>query len=143
MNVDETIKVMAMLSAYYGQPKGDSQQMAKAWHMILRDYDFKDAERAVIEFARNDTRDYNVFPTIGKFVQAVEQMRKLPYRIIGKARKGIKYSELDAIEKNAISEKAYNRALEMPEEKLLNNVNVIVNYINQDKKLITESEVTK
>ena len=76
MNKNETLKILAMLSAYYGQGKSDAKQMASAWYLILKDYPYQDAEQAVIEFARNDVRDYATFPAPGALINQIEETRK-------------------------------------------------------------------
>lgn len=139
MTIEETLKIMSMLSAYYGQPKGDAQQMAGAWHLILEDYEYHDAEIAVVEFAKNDIRDYNVFPTAGKFVQSIDKVKNMPYRIIGKIRNGVPYEQFDSIERKLFSEEAYNRAVAMGEIKLLDDIDTVVDYIRgrQERLLVT------
>ena len=72
MTKQQTVIVLAMLSAYYGEGKADAAEMAAAWHVILKDYDFATAQIAVINFAKNDARDYAVFPSVGKIVEAIE-----------------------------------------------------------------------
>ena len=126
-----------MLSAYYGQPKVPAVQIAGAWHIVLQHYDFKIAEKAVVEFAINDCRDYAVFPTIGKFREALERTKKLPYRIIGKIRQGINYNDLDIVEKTVISEKAYIKAQEMDDLSLIDNIDKVVGYV-KEKMLIEQ-----
>ena len=76
MNKNETLKILAMLSAYYGQGKSDAQQMASAWHLILKDYSYQDAERAVISFAKSDKRDYATFPAPGVLINQIEETQK-------------------------------------------------------------------
>ena len=137
MTKEETLKIMSMLSAYYGQPKVPAVQMAGAWHIVLQHYDFKIAEKAVVEFAINDCRDYAVFPTIGKFREALERTKKLPYRIIGKIRQGINYNDLDIVEKTVISEKAYIKAQEMDDLSLIDNIDKVVGYV-KEKMLIEQ-----
>lgn len=73
MTKDETLKIMAMLSAYYGRPKANSTDMANAWHLILAKYDYQMACNAVVAFAENDTRDYATFPAPGVIVKIIRQ----------------------------------------------------------------------
>lgn len=76
MNSEETLKILALLSAFYGQGKSDARQMAAGWHAILKDYSYQDAEQAVVEFARNDVRDYATFPAPGVLINQIEETRK-------------------------------------------------------------------
>lgn len=78
MTKQETVTIMAMLSAFYAGGKNNPQQQAQAWHMILQKYDFDVAKVAVINFAENDTRDYATFPAVGKIVEAIrnEQVKR-------------------------------------------------------------------
>lgn len=139
MTVDETIKVLSKLSAFYGEPKSDAREMAMGWHIVLKDYDFAYVDMAVIQFAMNDTRDYATFPTVGKFIQSIEHVKSTPYRLIGKARKKIPYDSLETLEKRIIGRKAYDRMLDMDDVKLVEQVPTIVSYI-QDKQLLTETK---
>lgn len=111
MTKEETIKIMAMLGAFYSNGKNDPKIMANAWHLILRDFDYKDAENAVIDFARNDVREYATFPAVGKIVQAIKakQAEKMkPVREIMKAiNSGYSYGRLSARAKSLIAEDTY------------------------------------
>lgn len=71
----ETVKIMAMLCAFYGQGKGEPEAMADAWHIVLQEYSYNEACEAVINFAKTDTRDYATFPAVGKIVQEIEKGR--------------------------------------------------------------------
>ena len=139
MTKEETLKIMSMLEAYYGKPKSDSEMMANAWHLVLQNYDYKTAEKAVVEFAVTDTRDYAVFPTIGKFCEAVEKTKKMPWRILGKIRNGTNYDELSIIEKTVISQASYERAQAMDDVYLVDNSDKIIGYI--ELKLLDKPKV--
>lgn len=71
MTKDETIKILALLNAFYAGGKGDPKQQAVAWHLVLGKYEYNDAMSAVLRFAENDTRDYATFPAVGKIVEEI------------------------------------------------------------------------
>ena len=108
MNKNETLKILAMLSAYYGQGKSDAKQMASAWHLILKDYSYQDAERAVVEFARNDVRDYATFPTVGVIIREIETAHTNARKLKNKAWNNIlntnEYDKLIEEAKNGFQE---------------------------------------
>ena len=137
MTESETIKVMAMLSAFYGKPKADEKTMAKAWHVTMKEYDFEYAMMAVHVFARKDKREYASFPTRGSIVAEIENIQKAPHRIFGKMRKRMAYKDLEQEERWMITEKAYNRALEKDDEELIDDHKVIIEFIkgNAQKQL--------
>ena len=107
MKREETIKIMAMLSAFYGQGKSDASTMASAWHIILRDYDYHLAERAVIEFARTDKRDYATFPSVGQVVSAIERQKGYVNRIYNGMLDNEVYDSLPEGAQRLISEADY------------------------------------
>ena len=109
MTIQETTQLLAIISAYYGQGKADAKQMAHAWHIILKDYDYLTSERAVIEFAKNDRRDYATFPSVGQIVAAIEKERKLPRLIHNTANMNDLYSSLPDRAKEMITETDFER----------------------------------
>ena len=137
MTIDEIIKIMAMLSAFYGEPKAEKNAMANAWYVTLKDYDYTYAMMAVHVFARKDKREYASFPTLGSIVAEIENIQKAPHRIFGKMRKRIEYKDLEQEERWLITEKAYNRALEKDDEELIDDHKVIIEFIkgNAQKQL--------
>jgi len=76
MSKKDTLKILAMLSAFYGQGKSDPEQMLNAWHLILKDYSYQECEKAVIQFAKSDCRDYATFPAPGVLINQIEETRK-------------------------------------------------------------------
>lgn len=91
MTQEETVKIMAMLGAYYGGSKTDPQQQATAWYLVLKDFDFKIAQVAVVNFAKNDMRDYATFPTVGKIVDAIRTETKSRAKPIREIKMAISY----------------------------------------------------
>lgn len=91
MTEKEVVKIMAMLGAYYGGGKTNPQQQATAWYLVLKDFDFKIAQVAVVNFAKNDTRDYAAFPTVGKIVDAIRTETKSRAKPIREIKMAISY----------------------------------------------------
>ena len=120
MNKNETLKILAMLSAYYGQGKSDAQQMASAWHLILKDYPYQDAEQAVVEFARNDVRDYATFPTVGVIIREIDTARTNARKLKNKAWNNIlntnEYDKLIEEAKEWFSREQFNELKKLPHE---------------------------
>lgn len=115
MTKEETIKIMAMLGAFYSGGKNDPKMQAVAWHMILAKYDYKTAEAAVLHFAENDKREYATFPTVGAIVAEIkaESARRFrPIReIIRSVSYGDPYKSLSAEARQLIDIKQYREWL--------------------------------
>lgn len=120
MTKEECVKILAMLGAFYGGGKTDPKAQVNAWYTILQKYPYKAAERAVINFAENDVRDYATFPAVGKIVKAIRnEMTKndAPIREIVKAISyGRDYDYISADAKRLISESMYNEWLSIDAE---------------------------
>lgn len=142
MTEQETLKVMATLSAFYGKPKADEMMMARAWHVTLRDYDYAYAMMAVHVFARKDTREYGSFPTLGCLIEAIEEVKKVPHKIFYHLRQKTEYKDLEPEERWLIPEYAYNKAKAKDNEQLLDEHEVIINYIkdNAHKQYLLKGE---
>ena len=134
----ETIKIVAYLGAFYGAGKTNPEVMAVAWHQILKDYDFNVAEKAVFNFAKNDTRDYATFPAVGKIVQAIEdEMRKeqAPVKEVVRAISyGWDYDQLSADAKAIISHEKYKAWKKMDAEEFSNKANVMAEALKSEQK---------
>ena len=117
---EETIKILAMLSAFYGQGKSDPEMMANAWHLVLSKYDYRIACKAILTFAENDKREYATFPAVGCIVDAIrneEIQQNAPIRqIIRGVSYGRQYNTLSDNAKQIISEERYNGWLKMNAE---------------------------
>lgn len=120
MTKEECVKILAMLGAYYGGGKTDPVAQAQAWYLILQKYPYKVAERAVVNFAENDIRDYATFPAVGKIVQAIKSeitKDNAPIKEIIKAVSyGWSYSQLSGTASSLISEDKYDEWLSMDAE---------------------------
>lgn len=75
MTKEETIKIMAMLNAFYAGGKNDPKMQATAWHLVLQKYDYSVAQEAIVMFAENDTREYATFPAVGNIVEGIKQVQ--------------------------------------------------------------------
>lgn len=138
MTFDETTKIMALLGAFYGAGKANPEVMAEGWFMILEPYDFQIAQKAVLNYAKNDVREYASFPTVGNIVKCIEEeMRKdqAPIREIVRAISyGRTYDQLSADAKNLISEERYNTWLKMDAEEFANKSMVITETLKSERK---------
>lgn len=138
MSKAETIQLMAMLGAFYGAGKANPEIMAEGWFMILEPYDFEVAKRAVLNFAKNDTRDYATFPAVGKIVQHIEEeMRKAeaPIKeIVRSISYGKGYDQLTDGAKRSISEDRYNSWLNMDAEEFSNKAHIMAETLRSERK---------
>ena len=138
MTKKETIQIMAYLSAFYGAGKSNPEIMAEGWYLIIEPYDFEIAKRAVLTYARNDTREYGTFPTVGNIVKCIEEeMRKdqAPIKeIVRNISYGRDYSLLTAEAKSIISEERYNSWLKMDAEEFANKSMVIAETLKSERK---------
>lgn len=138
MTKGETIDIMAMLEAFYGQGKGNPEIMAEGWFLILEPYDFEVAQRAVLSYVRNDTREYGTFPTVGNIVKCIEEeMRKdnAPIKEVVKAVSyGWGYNQLSADAKQIISEDRYDSWLKMDAEELSNKAGIMAETLRSERK---------
>ena len=122
MNQEETIKILAMISAFYGQGKADAKAMCKAWHLILQDYDFGVSQQAIVQFAKNDKRDYATFPSVGQIVAAIEKEKKLPRLIHNLASMGELYRNLPDRGKELITEVEFEQIRKMEYEDAIKRI---------------------
>lgn len=141
MTKDETLKIMFMLSAYYGEGKSDARIMAQAWHLILQKYDYGIAQRAVLNFAENDTREYASFPTVGTIVGEIKHQQSLCNGIFNSLYDRVSYEHLSEEKQKLISKSRYDTLLELDYDGIIANKSKIKQEIlsNQIKPLeITE-----
>ena len=140
MTKAEAIQVMAILAGLYGQGKGNPEVMAESWYLILEPYDFEIAKKAVLNYAKNDTREYGTFPTVGNIVKEIEaEMRKeqAPIKEVVRAISyGWGYDQLSKEAKANITEEHYNDWLNMDAEEFANKANALAVTLKEQKKLL-------
>ena len=138
MTKSESIQVMALLAGLYGQGKGNPEIMAEGWYLILESYDYEMARRAVLTYAKNDTREYGTFPTVGNIVKCIEEeMRKeqAPIKEVVRAVSyGWSYDQLSADAKANITEEHYNNWLNMDAEEFANSANKLADTLKDNRK---------
>ena len=91
MTKEETVKIMALLGAFYAGGKNDPRTQAQAWYMILYKYDFDIAQSAVLRFAENDTREYATYPAVGSIVSAIKAETVARNKPVEEIIKGVSY----------------------------------------------------
>lgn len=136
MSKKEVIKLLAIISAYYGTSKTDAETMVNAWYLLLKDYDYSIAEQAVLEYAKSDTREYSQFPKIGVVIESIKKEEQAFTVIRNHAYYDKEYSELSERGKKWITEERYNRLRKCPEEYLLNNLAEIKRTLVDGRKLL-------
>lgn len=144
MTKQETIKILAMLGAFYGGGKTDPQEQANAWHVILQKYPFDIAERAVFKFAENDVRDYATFPAVGKIVKAIreeEKNRNAPIKeILMSVSYGHEYDALSDGAKALIDSETYGAWLSVDAEEFASNMPAYTTALIGRQGRLLESE---
>ena len=142
MTKSETIQLMAMLGAFYGAGKANPEIMAEGWFLILEPYDFGIAQKAVLNYARNDTREYASFPTVGNIVRCIEdEMRKeqAPVKEIVRAISyGWGYDQLSKDAKTLISDERYESWLKMDAEEFSNKAHIMTETLKSERKRLQE-----
>lgn len=140
MTKAEAIQVMAILAGLYGQGKGNPEVMAESWYLILEPYDFEIAKKAVLNYAKNDTREYGTFPTVGNIVKEIEaEMRKeqAPIKEVVRAISyGWGYDQLSKEAQANITQEHYNDWLNMDAEEFANKANALAGTLKAQKKLL-------
>lgn len=120
MTKEETVKIMTMLGAFYSGSKNNAKMQAAAWHMVLEKYDFEIAQKAVLNFAENDTREYATFPAVGVIVREIRNQQYLEAKPIKEVIRAISYGkgyeDISDDAKRIISEEVYNKWLKVDAE---------------------------
>lgn len=129
MTFEETAGILYMLSAYYGEGKADAKTMAYAWLAILEPYDFGLVQEAIIEYAKNDTRDYASFPTAGNIIAAIKAQIGIRNGIVNSAINRVEYSELSDKYKEYIDEQKYGMLLSKEPEEITNNRKTCIEWL--------------
>ena len=144
MTKEETVKIMAMLGAFYSGGKNDPRIQAKAWHLILGKYPYRIAEQAVLHFAENDTREYATFPTVGKIVAEIkaEQMKidRPVKEIVRNISYGRDYAQLTDNAKVLISEELYNDWLDMDAEEFAYKADALSDFLKGNQQMMLENK---
>lgn len=147
MTKEETVKIMAMLGAFYSGGKNDPRIQARAWHLILGKYPYHIAEQAVLHFAENDTREYATFPTVGKIVAEIraEQMKidKPVKEIVRNISYGRDYAQLTGDAKALINEETYGEWLSIDAEEFANKSDLLADLLKGNQRMMLESKYGK
>lgn len=142
MTKTETIQIMAMLGAFYSGGKNDPKLQAEAWYLILQKYDFKTAQKAVLNYAENDVRDYATFPAVGVIVKEIRCQQKREARpireIIRSISYGKEYEELGDEAQKMISEDKYNDWLNVDAELFAMNTDKYAEALSTGHTLMLE-----
>ena len=75
MTKQETAKLIAMLKEYYPRDYESTDIMSRvnAWHMILQDYDYKEATAALLAFVATDLKGFA--PTVGQIIEKIQLIK--------------------------------------------------------------------
>ena len=145
MTKQETIQIMAMLGAFYGAGKSNPEVMAEGWHAILEPYEFEVARRAVLNYAKNDVREYASFPTVGNIVKCINNeiaKDEAPVKEVVRAISyGWGYDQLSKDAKEIISPVKYDEWLKIDAEEFANNAGkMALSLDNKRKALMGETK---
>lgn len=75
MTKKETAQLLFLLKEYYPHSFESSsiENRVTAWHLILRDYPYQEAEAAVLAFASTDARGF--MPSVGQIVDKLNSLK--------------------------------------------------------------------
>ena len=141
MTKQETIQIMAMLGAFYGAGKSNPEVMAEGWYLILEPYDFEMARRAVLNYAKNDVREYASFPTVGNIVKCINDeiaKEEAPVKEVVRAISyGWGYDQLSKDAKELVTPLRYDEMLKMDAEEFANNAGKVATTLKTKRKALT------
>lgn len=76
MTKNEAAELTAIMYELFPYDKTSNAGIkAQAVHLTLGEYPYRLCEMAVIEFAKNDTRQVNTFPPMGNIVEIIKRMQ--------------------------------------------------------------------
>ena len=140
MDKTETAKLLGNLSILYGRPKGDPEMTAEVWHELVKQYDYKDALKAVYDFARQDIRDYATFPAPGVIINIIEETadkkKKRLFRIWNGMYDQLPYSNLPKECQELCPEDFYERGKNMRAEDLIAKRDEVIAYLTRKQLLL-------
>ena len=140
MTKEETIKIMAMLGAFYGAGKSNPEIMAEGWYLVLGSYDYDIASRAVLTYAKNDVREYASFPTVGNIVRCIEDVmakEQAPIKEVVRAISyGWGYDQLSNEARELITPLRYDEMLKMDAEEFNNKAGEVADALKSKKKML-------
>ena len=141
MTLDETVKIMALLGAFYGGGKSNPEVMAEGWYLVLEPYDYEMAGKAVLNYAKNDVREYASFPTVGNIVKCIkDEMAKeeAPIKEIVRAISyGWGHDQLSKDAQELITPLRYDEWLKMDAEEFANNAGKVSLALKDRQKSLT------
>jgi len=141
MTKSETIQIMALLGAFYGAGKSNPEIMAEGWYLVLEPYDYEIACRAVLNYAKNDAREYASFPTVGNIVKAIESAmakEEAPVKeVIRAVSYGWDYDQLSKDAREIVTPLRYDELLKMDAEKFSNDAGKIATTLKTKRQALT------
>ena len=142
MTLDETVKIMALLQAFYGMGKGNPEVMAEGWYLVLEPYDYEMAGKAVLNYAKNDVREYASFPTVGNIVKCIKDemaREEAPIKEVVRAISyGWGYDQLSKDAKEIITPLRYEEWLKMDAEKFANDAGKLATTLKTKRQALIE-----
>ena len=141
MTREETIKITALLIALYNAGIGNPEVMAEGWHLVLEPYDYEVAGKAVLNYAKNDVREYASFPTVGNIVKCINDeiaKEEAPVKEVVRAISyGWGYDQLSKEAKELVTPLRYDEMLKMDAEEFANNAGKVATTLKTKRKALT------
>lgn len=141
MTKQETITIMALISGLYGGGKGNPEIMAESWFVILEPYEFRHAYNAVLNYAKNDVREYASFPTVGNIVKCINDeiaKEEAPVKEVVRAISyGWGYDQLSKDAQELVTPLRYDEMLKMDAEEFANNAGKVATTLKTKRKALT------
>lgn len=139
MTKEETLASLAHLSAFYGEGKSDVKMMVEAWHEVIGEYDYYIVKRAIIEFAKNDTRDYASFPPAGRIIEEIKKQNGMYNRIYNELLKSTDYESLSEEAKKIIKKEIYDNFMNRNYEQKLNCREDVIKMLRKNDLQLPET----
>lgn len=126
MTKKETAEIIKLLMSYFRNNNDvGAGTMVDAWHTIFKDYKYKLVRDAVIQFAKEDRRDYPTMPSVGVILAQIDSIKDRERRPVMKAFNGavdgVPYEQLPEDVQEVLAQETYEKYLMYDPERLINN----------------------
>lgn len=120
MTKNDTQKIAELLQGFYPSEKLFVSDMASALYLLIGEFEYQVAKRAIVEWVKSDTREIASMPAPGVIYEAVNTTTALYVGIKKIAKEERGYDELSDLAKGLVDREQYNKLLLMSEKELEN-----------------------
>lgn len=138
MTKEEMIKIMSMLSAFYGEGKSNVEFMAPGWYELVGHFEYEAVKQAVLNYAKNDTREYASFPAPGHIIKLAKEEMQIYENVYNSIASGSYYELIDPRGQKLISKEEYDKLKMLPKDELALKKDRIIESLKpaENQKLI-------